>query len=242
MKVLALLTLTMAPLTACVSTDAPTDSATDASTDAPNASLTVPTAAPTSASPTAAPPTAAPTSASGVVNVVMTVAGVNYTQLVANETLKNSLVDSIKAQVASATNVGVNNIEVSLSSGSVVASVTVKTDDVDTVNGSLNVNMSSLKQNVVSSISALSGIGSVTDGNITISQVQTSVVRDTAAPTSQPTASPPSLVTSTAAPDQNATGTTTVKAKTLTTGESSFASARREWAAVIVAVLVCLRA
>jgi hypothetical protein len=132
----------------------------------------------------------------------MRITGLNYTKLQANQALFDSVVDGVKTQVANATNVSKANIEVTLSSGSVVANVTISASDVGTVESSLSSQMPSLKTNVVSTLQGLSGIVNVTYDSMAVSDVSTGItastttVTTTNSPTTKPMDSTTNALTS----------------------------------------------
>lgn len=151
-------------------------------------------------------PTATTTIAPGantaeVVKVTMTIANVNYQQLIADDTLKSAFESSIKQAVLTSTPSGITeeHIRVQLSAGSVKADVTI-TPPASVSVASLETTMQSsstqgaLSQKVVEKVSQVAGISAVSTGTIGVSglgverQTQTkssgsaSVARPAAAP------------------------------------------------------------
>merc|ERR1711966_51669 len=111
------------------------------------------------------------------VKMTMTVQGVQYAELQQNPTLLSSFTDTIKQTLADAAGPQITkeNVEVKLSSGSVVVDATIQPPPKIFVSGlETTLANAGIESSVATSVKAVPGISAVTKGAISVSGVKLS--------------------------------------------------------------------
>merc|ERR1712039_1014484 len=102
------------------------------------------------------------------------ITGMNYDNLDANSTLKQSVIDTCKTAMAANASTDASNVEVSLSKGSVSVNyvITVAANQASTVASNLETSMSasstSMMTDLLNALNGISGISNVVDGTLAI--------------------------------------------------------------------------
>jgi hypothetical protein len=147
---------------------------------------------------TAAPTTTTPAPS---VKVTYTISNMNYSKVETNATLKNEIIDAVKEGVlASLTGYAKSDLSVALSSGSIVAEVTIMPKGQDTaemVGTQVTQSKSAMETSVSTKVTEVPGVDQALDSGMSLSDVSTASV--VAAPTTPAPTPGPSDTSSAAA-------------------------------------------